>query len=213
LIALPLLILIPSLILNVVLLRNRPVTPAGVRVIGVIDGDTIMLLGKEKVRLRYVDAPEVELCGSEQATKELTSLELGKTVQIEETIPDQYGRGMALVYDGDTLINKYMVASDWVQYHSDSSSQTEVIKAVGVAAKSERLGIFGLCQSTVNTKHPECNIKGNIDQNKSTNNHKYYIPGCAQYPFTIVEEDIGEQWFCTEKEAQVAGFMKADTCK
>jgi hypothetical protein len=66
--------------------------------------------------------------------------------------------------------------------------------------------------STQNTQHPTCIIKGNIDKNKYTDNKKYYLPGCAQYDFTIVEKDIGEDWFCTEKEAIQAGFVKAETC-
>ena len=29
----------------------------------------------------------------------------------------------------------------------------------------------------------------------------------------IVEEDIGESWFCTEAEARKAGYVKSKTCK
>lgn len=209
---LPLVLLVPSILLNAFLLtRDRPKPSTGVPVIGVIDGDTVVLEGKSRVRLRYTDAPEKNRCGYEQAVKELERLALGKSVRIEETIPDQYGRGMALVYTGNTLINKEMVASGWVRYHHDNSPVTVKIKEADELARKEKRGIYGACQSTVNTKNPTCTIKGNID--KSTDTHIYYVPGCAQYQFTVVEEDIGEQWFCSEKEAQKTGYTKAKTCK
>jgi len=182
----------------------------GVKVIGVIDGDTIVLEGKYRVRLRYVDAPEKGLCGYEQATKELEGLAMNKSVRIELIVPDAFGRGMALVYVGNTLINKEMVASGWVRYHHDNSLVTAEVKAASDLARKEQYGIYKTCHATENTKNPKCNIKGNID--KSTDTHIYYVPGCAQYQFTVVEKDIGEQWFCTEKEAKNAGYSKAKTC-
>lgn len=188
---------------------NKPLI-SSVKVIGVIDGDTIVLEGKSKVRLRYVDAPEKGLCGSQQAEEMLKNLVADKKVRIEETIPDQYGRGMSLVYVGDTLINKEIVASGWVRYHHDTSSQTDVIKKVSDDAKANKLGIYGQCQSDT-PDNPKCVIKGNIDDNSVRRN--YYLPDCPQYKYTIVEQDMGEGWFCTEKEAIAAGFTKAKTCK
>lgn len=185
----------------------------GTKVVGVIDGDTVVLANKSKVRLRHIDAPEKDLCGYTQATAQLKKLTMGKHVRIDEMVPDQYGRGMALVYDGDTLINQAMIDTGWVRYHSDQSSQTEAIKTTSTNAKEAKRGIYGTCQSLENTKNPDCIIKGNIDKNKYTDNKKYYLPSCAQYPFTIVEEDLGEQWFCNEQAAQEAGFTKAETCK
>jgi endonuclease YncB( thermonuclease family) len=203
-------LLFTSLLLNSYLLTKQP-TSTGVTVIGVIDGDTVVLEGKSKVRLRYVDAPETGNCGYTEATKTLEKLALNKKVRIEETIPDQFGRGMALVYDGEKLINLEMVKSGWVRYHHDTTKVTDAIKSVSDEAKEKKLGIYGTCMSTVNTKNPTCTIKGNID--KSTNTKIYYTNDCAQYEFTIVEEDIGEQWFCTEKDAKEAGYVKARTCK
>ncbi|OGG31452.1 hypothetical protein A3A63_03455 [Candidatus Gottesmanbacteria bacterium RIFCSPLOWO2_01_FULL_46_9] len=204
-------LLIASIVLNIFLLFKNINLPQGITVIGVIDGDTLVLEGKSKVRLRYVDAPEKGLCGYDQASKELERLVTGKSVRIEETVPDTYGRGMALVYTGNTLINKEMVASGWVRYHHDVSPVTDQVKQADETARAQKLGIYGACQSTQNTDNPKCTVKGNID--KSTNTHIYYVPGCAQYSFTIVEEDIGEQWFCSESEARGAGYIKAKTCK
>lgn len=202
--------LIISVLLNVFFLFKNNNGDKGISVIGVIDGDTVVLEGKSKVRLRHMDAPDEPFCGSEDARKALVKLAMGKKVRVEELIPDQYGRGMALVYDGKTLINEKMIESGWVRYHHDISSEEEVLKQASEKAKEAKLGIYGKCQSTENAKNPKCVIKGNID--KSTDTHIYYLPNCAQYAYTVVEEDMGEEWFCTEKEAAKAGFTKAQTC-
>ncbi|MCX6793547.1 MAG: thermonuclease family protein [Candidatus Gottesmanbacteria bacterium] len=200
-----------SVVLNLFLLLRGQFIPSGVRVIGVIDGDTFVLEGKSKVRLRYVDAPELAFCGGLAAKSYLEKLVVGKNVRIEEQIPDQYGRGMALVYQGNTLVNREMLESGWARYHSDISSVTDEMKKAAGEAKNNSRGIYGACQSKDIPDNPNCVIKGNIDTNSDA--RTYYLPTCAQYKFTIVEKDIGEGWFCTEKEALAAGFTKAATCK
>lgn len=91
-----------SLALNAFLL-NRPPGDL-IKALGVIDGDTIVLDGKVRLRLRHVDAPELEYCGGEEAKKWLEDLVSGQNVRIEEKIMDQQGRPMALVYVGNSLI-------------------------------------------------------------------------------------------------------------
>lgn len=203
-------ILAASLLLNAVLL-NRPAGEA-IKVLGVIDGDTIVLDGKVRLRLRHIDAPELEFCGGAEAKNLLTDLVDGKSVRVEEKIMDQQGRPMALVYAGDSLINQTLLESGWVRYHSDSTSKVESLKTAAAAAKAAKIGIFSLeCYQAENPDNPKCNIKGNID--KSTDTHLYYLPNCAQYKFTLVEKDLGEAWFCSEAEAVAAGFTRAATCK
>ena len=185
-------------------------TPTGVKVIGVIDGDTLVLEGKSKVRLRFADAPELDLCGGKEAKELLEDLVVEKNVRIDEQIPDQYGRGMAMVYMGETSINKEMLTSGWVRYHHDSTDKTEVMKQAGTYAKEGKLGVYGKCQSKDVPDKPGCIIKGNIDKNSGKKT--YYLPTCAQYNFAVVEKDIGEGWYCGEKDAIAAGYTKAKTC-
>ncbi|KKS98260.1 MAG: nuclease [Candidatus Gottesmanbacteria bacterium GW2011_GWA2_43_14] len=204
-------LLVPSVLLNVFLLvRERTILDQGVKVEGVIDGDTLVLEGKGKIRLRYADAPELEYCGGREAKDYLEKLVVGRKVTIKEQIPDQYGRGMALVWRGRTLINKAMLVSGWSRYHHDNSDLTKELKETAAMAIEEKLGIFGKCQSKDIPDKEGCTIKGNIDNNNKT--RIYYLPGCSQYNFTVVEKDMGEAWFCTEKEAKKAGFRKAKTC-
>lgn len=206
-----LVILLGSFALNTYLVFDKLVRSIGTIVIGVIDGDTLVLEGKTKVRLRYVDAPELDFCGGQEAKDYLEELVVGKKVRIDDQIPDQYGRSMALVFQGRKSVNQEMLASGWVRYHHDNSRMTDKLKAAFAQAKTEELGIFGKCQSKDNPDKPNCIIKGNVDKNSAA--RTYYLPTCAQYEFTIVEKDLGEAWFCTEKEAIKSGFTKAETCR
>ena len=206
------LLLIPSLILNLFLFQKSQKSNQGILVIGVIDGDTFVLDGKTKLRLRHLDAPELEYCGGQEAKEFLGDLVLDKKVIIQEKILAQSGgRPMALVYIGDKLVNEEVLRAGMARYHSDKSSQKDVLKSAADLAKEEKLGIFSSqCYQTENLDNPDCLIKANIDKNSDLRN--YYFPGCAQYDFTIVEKDLGEDWFCNEKEAQAAGFTRSKTC-
>ncbi len=204
-------LLLCSLLLNGVLLMRKAPEKTGTTVIGVIDGDTLVLEGKVRVRLRYADAPELTFCGGKEAKEQLEKLVVGKKVVIQEQIPDQFGRGMAMVYAGNTLVNQKMLESGWARFHHDMTKDKEMLKTIADKAKKDGIGLFGKCQAKVNTENPKCIIKGNMDD--ATDEKRYYIPGCAQYAYTVVELDVGEAWFCTEKEAREAGYSKAETCR
>ena len=203
------LVLISSLLLNVYLLSQSKTSDQSIEVLEVLDGDTILLDQKVRLRLRHVDAPELRYCGGEEAKQLLTNLVKGKSIQIKEEIRDQFGRPLGLVYVGDTLINEKMLSSGWSRFHHDTTSQKDSLKKIADKVKAEKKGLYSLCIEKENSENPKCNIKGNIDRTRKI----YYLPDCAQYKFTIVEKDIGEQWFCTEKEAEAAGFTRAETCK
>lgn len=55
----------------------------------------------------------------------------------------------------------------------------------------------------------ECVIKGNVN---SKHEKIYHFPGCKSYSITKVQPDEGDRWFCSEPEAQTAGFRKAGNC-
>ena len=54
-----------------------------------------------------------------------------------------------------------------------------------------------------------CIIKGNVNSKKE---HIYHFPGCGSYEKTQIHPEEGDQWFCSEVEAQAAGFRKAGNC-
>ncbi len=56
-------------------------------------------------------------------------------------------------------------------------------------------------------KNGQCLIKGNIN---SRGKKIYHLPGMRYYKQTKINEAKGEKWFCTEEEAQAAGWRKSN---
>jgi hypothetical protein len=52
----------------------------------------------------------------------------------------------------------------------------------------------------------DCKIKGNIS---GEGERIYYVPGQKFYATTRISPGQGERWFCSEAEAQSAGWRKA----
>ena len=52
-----------------------------------------------------------------------------------------------------------------------------------------------------------CDIKGNISYD--TGERIYHVPGQEYYAETRINLLNGERWFCTEAEAQAAGWQRA----
>lgn len=50
-----------------------------------------------------------------------------------------------------------------------------------------------------------CAIKGNITREGTK---RYWVPGSRRYAETVITESTGERWFCTEAEAQAAGWSE-----
>lgn len=184
-----------------------------IKIVGVIDGDTIVTENKVRIRLRHVDAPELEYCGGKEAKNLLADLVENKMVRVAENVIDTKGRPMAMVFVDGESVSKKMLQSGWVRYHSDKTNETDELKVIWGEVREQRLGIFSeKCSQTENKENPKCNIKGNIDPNK-TDTKIYQMPGCVQYNTTTIDLDRGEQWFCTEAEAVKAGFVKSKRCK
>lgn len=209
------LLLIPSLVLNLLLvvLKVKPQKPAfSVKVIDVIDGDTFVTEDKLRIRLFGVDAPELGDCMSQEAKDRLGELVVDKTVSLTEPIPDKFGRLMALVYVNDLLVNEDIVKNGYGLYQREGGTETETLKAANTYARENKLGIFSqeCYQQDVNPDNPDCIIKGNVASR--TGEKIYYLPNCSNYGQVIVEKNKGESWFCTEQEAQDAGYTKSVNC-
>ncbi|MBL0937163.1 MAG: hypothetical protein IBJ07_20685 [Rhizobiaceae bacterium] len=52
-----------------------------------------------------------------------------------------------------------------------------------------------------------CNIKGNVSV--GSGERIYHVPGQPYYDDTVISMRKGERWFCSEAEAQQAGWRKA----
>ena len=88
------------------------------RVIAVIDGDTIEIEGRKRVRYLGMDTPEIGQPFYEDAKNKNRELVIGKTVRLElcKAEPmDQYGRLLAYVYVDKTMANIELVKSGYAR--------------------------------------------------------------------------------------------------
>ena len=174
----------------------------------VIDGDTLELETKQEIRLMSVNAPEKGRCGSEEEEKKLSELAEGKRVRVEGEINDHFGRKLGLVYVGKRLINEEIILSGWARFTSTASPESERLKKAFAKIKADKIGIFSKCVRAENPMNKNCDVKGNVKDE-----HKIYsFKGCGSYNNMIVELDVGDQWFCSEEEAEAAGFVRAENC-
>lgn len=178
----------------------------------VIDGDTFETAEKQRIRIDGIQAPETGLCGADEATKELTKLILNKKVFIKVRYLDAYRRMISEVYDRDgKLVAEQLVNTGAVIVRQKGDTNDQLLVA-GVRAREKGMGLYGkTCTQDVNLKNPSCSIKGN--RRLGTNENLYHRTDCKNYKLTQVQLYLGDQWFCTEAEAQKAGFVKAGDCE
>ncbi len=178
----------------------------------VLDGDTFILNNGDRIRLLGIDSPEKDLCGAKEATQALSALIAAKPVTIKEERRDGFGRRMGLVYVGSALVNEAMLASGWARPNYDKNTQANRLKTAYSQAVDGKLGLRSTQCKKVDPKPPnaDCTIKGNID--KGTGDHFYHLPSCRHYNQIVLDLDLGETFFCSEGEAQTAGFRLAPDC-
>ena len=114
----------------------------------IIDGDTIHI-GKTKIRLHGIDAPEMkQTChtskGKEQmcgvlAKQALEKLARGQDVTCKGDTRDRYKRLIAVCYVGPLDINERMVADGWAMAYRKYSK--DYVRAE-TGAKSRREGLW-----------------------------------------------------------------------
>ena len=178
----------------------------------VLDGDSFVIAPDQSIRIANFDAPEIGLCLGQEAKDSLINLILNQHVDLKIVGRDAYKRSIALVYlSNGQLVNEIMAQNGMGIYTSTKTEEREKIKQAVKSARNKQLGIFSqTCSQTENVDNTKCNIKGNIG--KHDRKKYYHLPECAEYNRTIIELHLGEQWFCTEKEAIKAGYQKASYC-
>ncbi len=192
------------------LVYNKPkTTQYKNEVINVIDGDTIVINKGVLVRLHGLDAPALKYCGGKEAKEKLEELVLNKEVSLGQIGKGEHDRIMALVYVDNKLVNEILLKNGLAELFGAQTKAKEALSSANKYARKNKLGIYGKCIST-QPPNPECDIKGNIHARKKTK--IYHLPGCQSYRNTKVETFRGEKWFCSEKEAEEAGFRKAGNC-
>jgi micrococcal nuclease len=138
------------LVVAVLLLSCIPATESQVKVVRVIDGDTIEIAGGAHVRYIGMDTPEtypkVEFYGPEAKAKNIELVE-GKLVTLEKDVSDtdKYGRLLRYVYADGVFVNGELVRlgyAEAVSYPPDTRYQWQ-LEQLEKEAKAAKRGIWG----------------------------------------------------------------------
>jgi micrococcal nuclease len=135
--------------------RRTPRSGERARVVAVIDGDTIVISGGEKVRYLGINTPEThhpdklpEYCG-EEAFEANRRLVAGKTVRLEfdQQLRDKYGRLLAYVYVDNSFVNAELVRQGYAQVSTYRENQRhhEEFQRLQQRAIEARRGLWGGC--------------------------------------------------------------------
>lgn len=150
---------------------------ADVLVVRVVDGDTLLIDGGERVRLLGIDTPETrhpklppEPFGRE-ATEFTTQAIEGKIVHLEFDIEryDDYGRILAFVFLDGVMLNEQLVAAGLAtaepQYHYRGDYKKRLV-AAEQSAQFNRLGIWSdeVTTSPERSANPEPRVDVRIDR-------------------------------------------------
>lgn len=222
-----------SVALLLVVVVANPVA-AGAQVISgtasAVDGDSLVVDG-QKVRLFGIDAPEyTQTCkrGDEtwdcgRAAKEkLSALVAGTIVECRRVSVDSYGRAVSTCMAGPEDLNRTMVEQGWAVAYREFSAdyvgaeQHAKRNGLGIWAgefelpsdyrasqlprEPELRGQFVRPRRTAPAGLSSCVIKGNRNRRGQW---IYHLPGMPYYEATRPEE-----MFCTEAEAQAAGYRR-----
>jgi endonuclease YncB( thermonuclease family) len=203
----------------------------------VIDGDTLTINGTN-VRLVGIDAPESQQtcdragtpwdCGAE-AARQLGTLIAGRQVICEGHGTDGYGRTLATCSAAGLELNRTMVQEGWAvafrRYSDDyvgdefraksersgmwdstfmlpeewRAAHADIVKPGSVARRTS--AARSMSRTPAYSSQSKCMIKGNRNRKGQW---IYHLPGMPYYDVTRPEE-----WFCTETQAQAAGYRRA----
>lgn len=198
----------------------------------VIDGDTFVVgeEDKETVRILNIAAPDRGECYFEESREALQELIEGKEVRLRKDVSgvDKFGRLLRHAFmpsgtedEDDLLISQYMVENGFakaIPTAPDFEYKRYLAQRENIAISGE-LGVWGNCDelpkyfgdvTDMEIEDSECVIKGNISTENPTK--LYFLPNCAPYAQIKIDAERGERYFCSEEEAEEAGFTKSATC-
>jgi micrococcal nuclease len=117
------------------------------KVIGVSDGDTIVVLTEKnlqvKIRLEGIDCPESNQDFGERAKQTTVKLCFDKEVRIQKTGEDRYGRTLAYIYVGDLCINKELIKLGMAWHYKQYNKDKELARLED-EARAKKLGVWSL---------------------------------------------------------------------
>jgi endonuclease YncB( thermonuclease family) len=170
------------------------------------------------------------------ARDELVKRSNGQAWECTTTGTDRFGRSLANCFIEGEDVSAWMVRSGWalsfVRYshaydmdevaardahaglwsgsfiapwdwrHRNKSTTILGTASVPVNAQTILLGAV----SSSDAPSPQCVIKGNLNRKGE---RIYHLPGQLNYAQINMAKGLGERWFCTEAEADAAGWRRA----
>lgn len=193
----------------------------------VIDGDTVEIAGT-RIRLEGIDAPEkAQTCGRGllgivartwpcglAAIRRLEALTEGQSVTCRGHETDKYGRLIATCLKDGVDLNAVLVR-EGLAWAFTKYSRTYL--AIEGEARSARAGVWqgdsdppwvyreARWKAAETAAPAGCAIKGNV----SSNGRIYHMPWGSSYGRVTIDARRGERWFCSESEAEAAGWRPA----
>jgi len=209
------------------------------KIVNIVDGDTVDIETGDRIRLLGSDAPDRGECFYYESKAFAEELLRDKEVRLEKDITgtDRFGRLLRYIFlpsedpaDDDTFANYALVYDGYAttQARPPDNKYRELFYSAQKHARQEGLGLWTACSSTIAAEaglseeneqkrqedalppNEDCVIKGNISEKGY--GKTYTLPGCSNYKNVKIDPGRGEQYFCTEEEAQAAGFEKEATC-
>lgn len=202
-------------------LKSKPYTVDKVK--RVVDGDTFETATNQKVRLIGVNAPEsigkIEPYGKEASDYSKKRLTRKKVYLFTDTgDTDRYGRLLRYVFlEGEKVMyNEQLVREGYanpmtvppnVMYaklfvQAERSAREQGKGLWGEGERPENGDTAEKDKQTASTACANPDIKGNINSKKEK---IYHVPGGRYY-----EQTIPEELFCSETEAENAGFRRSN---
>ncbi|MBU1046385.1 thermonuclease family protein [Patescibacteria group bacterium] len=192
--------------------------------------DDLSQTGQVSVRILNIAAPDKGECYFEESRDALKELIEGKEVKLRKDVSgvDKFGRLLRHVFlpsgmedEDDLLVAQYMVENGFakaIPVVPDFEYKRYLAQMENKAIAGE-LGVWGNCEelpkyfgdvTDIQVEDSECVIKGNISTENPTK--FYFLPNCAPYSQIKIDAERGERYFCSEEEAEEAGFTKSATC-
>ena len=144
----------------------------------------------------------------------------GQAVRCEERDVDEFERILGVCYMGETDLNAWLVQEGWAlayPWHTDAyvdfqleakESKKGLWRSEFIPPSEWRAGSRLTWKRPVYVEAPEdCVVKGNIN---SIGQYTYHVPGGHWYDRVKIDSARGERWFCSEEEAEEAGWTKAE---
>jgi micrococcal nuclease len=120
-------------------------------VIGVTDGDTIVVLTENdqqiKIRLEGIDCPESHQDFGYRAKQTTVELCFGKEVTVQKSGEDRYGRTLAYVFVEDLCVNKELLKLGMAWHYKQYNKDQELAK-LETGAREKKIGLWSQPYST-----------------------------------------------------------------